>query len=118
MKLVNLCGIHLTGCAIPTIARHSVFAGVRGRRGRVSPVVVMIPQWLERIAKSRAPTSRSLARALALAVEAVDRLPPNWQGSDKTAWIALLHRITAPGKANNLRLLARARLEQRGIEVV
>jgi hypothetical protein len=60
-----------------------------------------------------------VARALALAVEAVDRLPPNWQtGTDKTEMIAMLHHITTPGQADKLRLLARARLEQRGIEVV
>jgi hypothetical protein len=60
-----------------------------------------------------------IARALALAIEAIDRLPPNWQaGTDKTAMIALLHHITAPGQAASLRLLARARLEQQRVEVV
>jgi hypothetical protein len=59
-----------------------------------------------------------VARALALAIEAVARLPPNWQTrTDKTAMIAMLHHITAPGQADKLRLLARARLEQKGVEV-
>jgi hypothetical protein len=59
-----------------------------------------------------------VAQALAYAIEAIDRLPANWQGSDKTAMIAMLHHITTPGQAANLRLLARARLEQRTVEVV
>jgi hypothetical protein len=60
-----------------------------------------------------------VARALALAIEAVDMLPPNWQtGTNKTEWIAMLHHITTPGQADKLRLLARARLEQRGVDVV
>jgi hypothetical protein len=59
-----------------------------------------------------------VARALALALEALDQLPQNWQGGDKTEMIALLHHITTPGQADKLRLLARARLEQRGIDVV
>jgi hypothetical protein len=59
-----------------------------------------------------------IARALALAIEAVDMLPPNWQsGTDKTAMIAMLHHINTPGQADKLRLLARARLEQRGVDI-
>jgi hypothetical protein len=61
----------------------------------------------------------TVAQALAYAIEAIDMLPPNWQaGADKTAMIAMLHHITTPGEAGNLRLLACARLEQRGVEVV
>jgi hypothetical protein len=59
-----------------------------------------------------------IARALAFAIEAIDRLPPNWQGSDKSAMIALLHHVAPHGDAERLRLLARARLEQRGVDVV
>jgi hypothetical protein len=60
-----------------------------------------------------------VARALAIAIEAVDMLPSNWQaGTDKAAMIALLHHVAPHGDAARLRLLARARLEQRGVEVV
>jgi hypothetical protein len=69
--------------------------------------------------KIKATDEPLIARALAFAVEAIDMLPPNWQtGADKTAMIAMLHRISTPGQADKLRLLARARLEQGRIEVV
>jgi hypothetical protein len=76
-------------------------------------------QWLERVAKIKASDMATIAQALAYAIEAIDQLPPNWQtGTDKTAMIALLHHITPHGDAERLRLLARARLEQRRVDVV
>jgi hypothetical protein len=47
----------------------------------------------------------------------LDQLPQNWQ-ADKTAMIVLLHHVAPHGDADQLRLLARARLEQRDVEVV
>jgi hypothetical protein len=66
----------------------------------------------------RSNDTATVAQALAYAIEATGMLPPQaQQATDKTQWIALLHAITPHGQAASLRLLARARLEQRGIEV-
>jgi hypothetical protein len=78
----------------------------------------MIPAMAGTNRKIKTKDEPLIARALALAVEALDQLPQNWQGSDETAMIAFLQHITTPGQADKLRLLARARLEQQRIDVV
>jgi hypothetical protein len=61
------------------IAQHVAVAGVRERRWRVSPVVVMIPPMAGSRRKIKPKDIPTVAQALAYAIEAIDMLPPNWQ---------------------------------------
>jgi hypothetical protein len=56
-----------------------------------------------------------IAKALAMAIITIDRLPPEWRAnSDKADMEKLLHHLTPDGGKFQL-LLARATIERRGL---
>jgi hypothetical protein len=59
-----------------------------------------------------------VAMALALAIEAIDRLPEKWRSYSDRDDMALLLEALQPGGAKAFRLLARATLQRRGVATV
>ena len=58
-------------------------------------------------------------KALAYAIEAIDRLPPEWQQADEQRdMVALFNWVTSADRQDNLRLIARAHLERRGFNTI
>ena len=58
-------------------------------------------------------------KALAYAIEAINRLPPEWQQVDEQQdMLALFNWVASADRQDKLRLMARAHLERRGTTTI